>query len=297
MSEQENLDDILTFDELLEDAYYKAEFDKRLQRELDIKISHPDVKGGTNTMDKIQQPKEGENKVEGATPVQVATNPPAESQKPETKPAADPTAKPTETEKPREEAPATVEPAKEMTAKQFEMYNETLRRVSKTAKTGLQTRYNAFEDTEVKASVRQQVLAGETPDIKGIAAAVVTRLTPKADPAPESKPKENQRTKADNKEVVELRAELALVKAGIVPERLEAAKRLFIAEGGDPAKVDDFVKQYPEWQAQQQAAGGVVFTKAPPVNGRTAPPGVNPPVMNDFEKRVYEARKARGLPT
>lgn len=34
----ENLsDDILTFDEILDDPYYKAEFDRRVQQALDIK--------------------------------------------------------------------------------------------------------------------------------------------------------------------------------------------------------------------------------------------------------------------
>lgn len=240
-------------------------------------------------MEKNQLPNEGEIKDKDIVPAEPGgTTPPAEP--PASTPAADPAAKHTETEKPKEATPATAEPAKEMTAEQFELYNETLRRVSKTAKTGLQARYNAFEDAEVKASVKQQIMAGETLDIKGIASNVVAKLTPKADPAPANK------TKTNNNEVAELRAELALVKAGIVPERLEAAKKLFISEGGDPAKVADFVKQYPEWQAQQQAAGGVSFSKAQPVNGKTAPPSNTPPVMNDFEKRVYEARKARGLP-
>lgn len=43
----ENLsDDILTFDEILDDPYYKAEFDKRVQQALDIKNTHSEVRGG-----------------------------------------------------------------------------------------------------------------------------------------------------------------------------------------------------------------------------------------------------------
>lgn len=242
-------------------------------------------------MENNQLPNEGENKTDiVAQPAVVETPPTAPTQTPDPVPATDPAAKSTETVPPTEETPATDEPAKEMTAQQFDLYNETLRRVSKTAKTGLQARYNAFEDAEVKASVKQQIMAGEKPDIKGIASAVVTRLTPKAEPVPETKPTPTKETDT----VVELRAELALVKAGIVPEKLEAAKKLFIAEGGDPAKVDDFVKQFPEWQAQQQAAGGVTIYKAPPVNGKTAHPNTQQPVLTDYEKKVAAFRKSRG---
>lgn len=233
---------------------------------------------------------EGEiTKVDGVVNTeQDATKTPATTEPPKTEPVKtatvdNPAAENTDAPKPKEETtPTPVEPAKEMTAEQFEQYNETLRRVSKTAKTGLQARYNAFEDADVKAAVKETILAGESPDVKNIATDIITRLTPK----------EKVQTETTD-EVVELRAELALVKAGIVPERLDAAKKLFIAEGGDPAKAAEFTEKYPEWKAQ---AKGVTFTKAQPVNGKTAPAGETPPVMNDFEKKVYAARKARGLP-
>lgn len=247
----------------------------------------------------MNQTNEGEIKVVENAPVAepapvVEPAPVATTTEPEK--TENPTVKKTDTAKPTEETPAPAEPAKEMSADQFELYNETLRRVSKTAKTDLQGRYNAFEDTEVKALVKQQIMAGEKPSIKDIAAGIVTRLTPKAEPKPEQKA-EPQTTKTDNAdEVASLKAELALLKAGIVPERIEAAKKLFLAENGDPDKVAEFVEKYPEWKAGQ-ANNGVTFTKAQPVNGKTAPNPSNQPVMNDFEKKVYEARKARGLPT
>lgn len=252
-------------------------------------------------MDKIQQqPNEGEiKKVEGnpAEQTEVKTEQTevktriAEPVKPETKTTENPTVETTEALKTKEVKTSTsVEPAKEMTAEQFELYNETLRRVSKTAKSGLQTRYNAFEDAEVKAAVKAKVLAGEKPDVKSIATSVIERHAPKAKAQTEQP---NQATTASN-EVVELRAELALIKAGIRHDRLEAAKKLFIAEGADPAKAAEFAEKYPEWK--NQAGGGVSFSKAQPVNGKTAPANDAPPVMNDFERKVYAARKARGLP-
>ena len=279
-------DGILTFDELLEDEYYSSEFEKRVQERLNIKNSLPDVKGGTETMDGIVQKPEGEVKEQGAAqqpesqPTNEATPAPAEN------PAAENTTATTEI---KEETPKQEEPAKEMTAQQFEQYNETLRRVSKTAKAGLPGRYNAFEDAEVKALVKQQIMAGETPSVKEIAAGVVTRLTP----APEPKPEE-PKTQNTDAEVLSLKAENALLKAGINPERIDAATKLFIAEGGDLGKVPDFVAKYPEWGKSEQ---GVVFTKAAPVSGKTAPNPTSQPVLNDFEKKVAAARKARGLDT
>jgi hypothetical protein len=248
-------------------------------------------KTSSKKMENNQQPKEGDNKVEAVTPVQVEK--PAEPPKPETKPTDNPAAEATDAKQPKEDkTTATAEPAKEMTAEQFELYNETLRRVSKTAKTDLQTRYNAFEDAEVRTLVKMQILADEKPNIKDIAAGVVIRLTPKAEPQTEAKPKATKKAKEAD-EVVVLKAELALVKAGIVPERLEAAKKLFIAEGGDPEKATEFVAKYPEWKAG--ATTGVTFTKAPPVAGKTAPNPTNQHVLNDFERKVAAARKKAGL--
>lgn len=270
-------DGILTFDELLEDDYYKSEFEKRVQERLNINNTHSEVKGGTETMNEPVQNNEGEVKQETpqAAPQAPATETPA--------PADNPAAEETATAK-TEDKGAQTEPAREMTAQQFEQYNETLRRVSKTAKAGLPNRYNAFEDAEVKALVKQQVMAGETPNIKEIANGVITRLAPKSAPQPE--------THETNAEVLGLKAELALMKAGIAPERLDAAKALFLAEGGDLGKVDEFVAKYPEWHKKE---GEVVFTKAPPLAGKTAPTPASQHQLNDFEKKVAAARKARGL--
>ncbi len=239
-------------------------------------------------MDGIVQNPEGEVKEQQGAAQQPESQPSKEATPPA--PAANPTAESTTaTTENKDGNPQQEEPAKEMTAAQFEQYNETLRRVSKTAKAGLPGRYNAFEDAEVKALVKQQILAGETPSVKDLAAGVVTRLTP----APEPKPEEPKTQNADA-EVLSLKAENALLKAGINPERIDAATKLFIAEGGDLAKVSDFVAKYPEWGKSGQ---GVVFTKAPPVAGKTAPNPTSQPVLNDFEKKVAAARKARGLET
>ena len=76
--ETEIIDGSLTFDELLEDEAYKAEFEKRVQQRLDIqKNSHPDVKGGTNTMDgqEVQKPNEGEQINGAAQAVQEPQTP------------------------------------------------------------------------------------------------------------------------------------------------------------------------------------------------------------------------------
>lgn len=279
--EPEIIDGILTFDELLQDEYYGSEIERYVQKRLeDTKNSHPDVKGGTNTMDgQVQTPETGEIEKQGATQ--------AENQ-PQTPPntAENPTAENTGTEQGKEETAK--EPAREMTAQQFELYNETLRRVSKTAKAGLPSRYNAFEDAEVRAIVKQQVMDGTTPNVKELAASVVTRLTPKQEPPTPEEPQAKQ----DDSEVSSLKAEIALLKAGITAERIDAAKKLFIAEGGDLDKVADFVAKYPEWQNQEQ---GVVFTKAAPLAGKTAPTPESQPVLNDFEKKVAAARKKAGL--
>lgn len=278
----ENLsDDILTFDEILDDPYYKAEFDKRVQQALDIKNTHSEVKGGQTTMDGQVQKTEGEIKEE------VAAQPTAAPEATENPAAA------TETKTAEQQTDAQQpEPAKEMTPAQFEQYNETLRRVSKTAKAGLPDRYNAFEDAEVRAAVKQQVMEGKTPDIKALAAEVIAKRTAPA-PEPQTETKPQEQPKSDN-EVLSLKAENALLKAGILPERVDAATKLFIAEGGDLDKIADFVAKYPEWQKTE---GGVVFTKASPVAGKTAPTPAGQPVLNDFEKKVAAARKARGLDT
>lgn len=228
-------------------------------------------------------PNEGEQ-IEQVTPPTDSQPPVEEQPAPVDTPATDNT----ETDKAKEET-ATPEPAKEMTPEQFEQYNETLRRVSKTAKASIPERYNAFEDAEVKAKVKQQVMAGETPNVKEIAAEVVARHTTQPDPAPaEQKPTQDQ-----SAEILSLKAENALLKAGITRERIEAATKLFIAEGGNLDKVDEFVAKYPEWHKQEES--GVVITQAPPLAGKTAPTPTPQPVLNDFEKKVKEARKKAGL--
>ena len=179
-----------------------------------------------------------------------------------------------------------------MTAEQFDLYNETLRRVSKTAKASLPDRYNAFEDTTIKTLVKQQVMQGEKPNIKELAASVVTRLTHKEETTPPPSTETTQATPEPTDEVLSLKAENALLKAGISTDRIEAAKKLFIAEGANFDKVAEFVAQYPEWGAQ---SGRVVLGKAQPLADKTAPTPGNPPVLNDFERKVKEARKKAGL--
>lgn len=273
----EIIDGILTFDELLEDDYYKSEFEKRVNQRLeDIKNSQPDLKGG-ETMDGQVQQMLGENQGEVKVETNEQTLPPADN------PAAE------NTNKAQQGDDKGKEPAREMTASQFELYNETLRRVSKTAKASLPERYNAFEDAEVKTLVKQQVMQGNTPDIKELAAGVVTRLTKKEEPQPPSL--ENGATPDAAYELLQLKAENALLKAGIATERLDAAKKLFIAEGAPFDKLTDFVAKYPEWHTQE---GRVVFGKAQPLANKTAPNPGGQPVLNDFEARVQELRKARG---
>lgn len=191
------------------------------------------------------------------------------------------------------------EPAKEMNGEQFELYNATLRLVSKTASVGLtEKRYNAFEDNEVKRLVKQQVMQGSVPNVQELAASVVERLSTnsnvtekKAELNSVEESETTKKTKKDD-EILFLKAENSLLKAGIRAERIEAAKKLFVAEGADFDKVADFVKKYPEWGAQESR---VVFSKADPLADRTAPNHAGQPVLNDFERRVKEIRKKAGL--
>ena len=254
----------------------------------------------------VQKPNEGEqittpgaaqpeSKPQAEQP-QAEAQPQAESQQQTPPPAAtdDPTAAQTDTTKQGEEEPAK-EPAREMTAEQYEAYNATLRRVSKTAKASLPDRYNAFEDTTIKTLVKQQVMQGITPNVKELAASVVTRLSNKDEPPTPPPSSETQAKTETADEVTSLKVENALLKAGINAERIEAATKLFMAEGASIDKVADFVAKYPEWQASQE--GRITFGKTPPLAGKTAPNPESPPVMNDFEKRVAELRKARGYDT
>ena len=241
--------------------------------------------------EQVQQPNEGEVKNPGEVKVEAQpTEQPKTVENPATENKTDGEA---QGKKEPKAEPKKEEPAREMTAEQFELYNETLRRVSKTAKASLPERYNAFEDTEVKTLVKQKVMQGETPSVKELAASVVTRLTKKEEPTaqPSTETPKAQTNPAD--EVLNLKAENALLKAGITTERIDAAKKLFIAEGADFAKVNEFVAKYPEWKAQEGAQ--VVFTKAPPLADKTVAIPGGQPVLNDFEKAVAAARKKAGL--
>ena len=248
----------------------------------------------------VQKPNEGEQITtpSAAQPESQpqAEQPQAEAQQQTPPPDAteDPAAAQTDTTKQGEEEPAK-EPAREMTAEQYENYNATLRRVSKIAKASLPDRYNAFEDAEIKAIVKQQVMQGETPNIKELAASVVTRLTHKDEPPTPPPSSETQAKTTTTDEVTSLKVENALLKAGINAERIEAATKLFMAEGASIDKVADFVAKYPEWQASQE--GRITFGKTPPLAGKTAPTPESPPVLNDFEKKVAEFRKKRGYDT
>lgn len=240
----------------------------------------------------VQQPNEGEVKNPGEVKAEAQpAEQPETVENPATENKTDGEAQ--GKEEPKAE-PKKEEPAREMTAEQFDLYNETLRRISKTAKASLPDRYNAFEDTEVKTLVKQKVMQGETPSVKELAASVVTRLTKKEEPTaqPSTETPKAQTNPAD--EVLNLKAENALLKAGITTERIDAAKKLFIAEGADFAKVNEFVAKYPEWKAQEGAQ--VVFTKAPPLADKTVATPGGRPVLNDFEKAVAAARKKAGLP-
>lgn len=292
MDEQYDYDDILTFEELLEDDYYKSEFDKRLRQELENINILSGVKGADD-MDIIQKPANGEIKADGATPAQATVTPPAEPPKPETKPTGNPADETKQAKQPEDGDAKNPDPAAEMTAEQFEAYNAALRKVSKTVGAELNIRYNAFEDAAAKADAKRRILAGETPDVKAIAADAAARLAPESAPPTETEPKPKPDKAKETDEVAALKAELALIKAGIVPERLEAAKKLFLAEGGDPAKAADFAANYPEWKAG--ATAGVAFVKSPPVGGKTAPNPISQPTLNDFERKVAAARKRAGL--
>lgn len=233
--------------------------------------------------------------------VQQTINPEGEIKQGEATATPEPQATPETTENPTVETTDTAtqgktdetpEPPKEMTAQQFEQYNEALRGISKTAKRGLPDRYNAFEDNQIKAAVKASVMKGETPDIKGLAASVVSRLTHK-DETPEPPPSTDETATQDAaSEMIALKAENALLKAGISTERIEPAKKLFIAEGAHFDKVSEFVAAYPEWGA---SSGRVVLGKAQPLADKTAPTPGSPPVLNDFERRVKEARQKAGL--
>lgn len=282
--EFEIIEENLTIEELMQDDYYKAEIEKYVQQRVeDNKNSHSDVKGGNEMNGQVQQPVEGEIKQGEA---QVETNgqtPPA--------PTDNPAVENTDNAQQGKEETAK-EPAKEMTAQQFDLYNETLRKVSKTAKASLPDRYNAFEDAEIKTLVKQQVMQGETPSVKELAASVVTRLTKKEEPSNQTPSSDNGATHGTADEMLKLKAENALLKAGISTERLDAATKLFIAEGASFDKLAEFVGKYPEWHAQQE--GRVVFGKAQPLAAKTAPNPGGQPVLNDFEAKVQELRKARG---
>ncbi len=281
--ETEIIDGILTFEELLEDEYYNSEFEKRVQERLDIYNSHPDVKGEIHTMDdQVQNKTEGKIEKGDATTAQELQATPTAT--------GNPTVEATDTAQQGKEE-TVKESAREMTAEQFDLYNETLRLVSKTAKASLPDRYNAFEDAEIKTLVKQQVMQGERPSVKELAASVVTRLTHTEEATPPST--ETTEAMSDpTDEMLNLKAENALLKAGILTERIEAAKKLFIAEGAHFDKVGEFVAAYPEWGA---SSGRVVFGKAQPLADKTAPTPDNPPVLNDFERKVKEARKKAGL--
>lgn len=118
---------------------------------MNIKNSHSDVKGGTNTRDgEVQNP---EREVEKQS--EVKTGEPHNGQPND---AANPTVE--ETDEGTHDKTAE-DRAKGMTEEQFEAYNTALRLVSKAATAGLtDQRYNAFEDGEIKRIVKQQVIVG-----------------------------------------------------------------------------------------------------------------------------------------
>ena len=60
----ENLsDDILTLDEILDDPYYKAEFDRRVQQALNIK-SQSDLKGDKEMDENVRKSNREEKNIE-----------------------------------------------------------------------------------------------------------------------------------------------------------------------------------------------------------------------------------------
>ncbi len=278
----EIIDGILTFDELLEDDYYNAEFEKRVQERLeDKKNSQSGVKGEQTMEQEVQTTTPTGGQAQGTAATEQQTTPPTPNAT-----ADNPTAN---TEPVKPEADTIGDEHKGMTAEQFKLYNETLRGIAVVSGS------NAFENAEVKALVKQQVISGATPDAKEIAASLTANR--QAQSTATAEPQADQHTQMPNggnaDELKAIKAELELMKAGIAPERLDAAKTLFLAEGGDLSHVSDFVAKYPEWKSG--ANSGVTFSQAAPVDGRTAPTPNGQPVMNDFERKVYEARKARGL--
>jgi hypothetical protein len=176
-----------------------------------------------------------------------------------------------------------------MSKEQKELYNSTLRTISAEAHAILKERYNAFEDSEIKEKIKFDILAGNKPKTSEIAKSVVSRVTQQR----QSVKGPSKTETGTNTEILELRAELALMRAGIKPDRIDAAKKLFVAESGKIEDIGNFVDKYPEWKTQE--TDGVTLQKAPPVGSKTAPtPGTNP-VLNDFERKVQAMRKKRGL--
>lgn len=278
--ETEIIDGILTIDELLQDDYYKAEIEKYVQQRVEDKNSQSGVKG-VNTMEQENQTTTptGEQ-AQGTAAAQTATPPIPNAT------ADNPTAT---TETAETETDTIGEEHRGMTAEQFKLYNETLRSIAAVSGS------NAFENAEIKTLVKQQVISGATPDPKVIAASLTANRQDQSTATAEPNTEQTTQTPKDGAvgELKAIKAELALMKAGIAPERLDAAKTLFLAEGGDLSQVSDFVAKYPEWKSG--ANNGVTFTQAAPVDGRTAPTPNGQPVMNDFERKVHELRKARGL--
>ena len=141
--------------------------------------------------EEVQKPVEGEEnkqETEGA-----ASRPPVETPAP----AGDPAAENTDAEKEEEGKEEEVaEPAREMTAEQYDEYNEALRRVSKTVHAALSEPYNAFVDADVKAIVKQAVMEGKKPDIAEITAGIVSKRTPQPADEP-TPPPETQTEKKD----------------------------------------------------------------------------------------------------
>lgn len=278
-------DEILTFDELLEDDYYKSEFEKRVQQRVEEYSSHSGLKGGNDMNDnetvqneEIAQAEAAEN-AEQPVSASTADDSSAINEAAERKPA---------------EPASANEPLKEMSAEQYARYNETLRSVSKTAAAGLTTPYNAFDDGAVKAEVKRQILAGETPDVKALAKDVIDKRTQQDGGAVKPQTAAQPVKQSDNSdELLSLKAENALLKAGIKPDRIDAARKLFVAEGFALDKASEFVAKYPEWKQQQE--GGYDIKKGAPLGGPTAPTPNGSVTLNDFEKKVMAARKARGL--
>ena len=279
--EFEIIEENLTIDELLQDDYYGAEIEKYVQQRVEDKNSRSGVKGESIVEQENQTSTFTGEQAQGTAATEQQTTPPAPDATADNLTATTDTAK--------TEADTIGDEHKGMTAEQFKLYNETLRSVAAVSGS------NAFENAEVKALVKKQVISGVTPDVKGIAASLTANRQEESTVTAE--PQTEQPTKTPNggnvDEFTAIKAELELMKAGIAPERLYAAKTLFLAEDGDLSHISDFVAKYPEWRSG--ANSGVTFAQAAPVDGRTAPTPNCQPVMNDFERKVYEARRARGL--